>query len=70
MKVKPSAKVTMEKAAENQIETARILVADDEPIIQEVLQTKLEKAGYTVESALTGRKKFLRAGSQACPACA
>jgi DNA-binding response OmpR family regulator len=60
MKVKPSAKATIEKAAENQIETARILVADDEPIIQEVLQKKLEKAGYAVETALTGKEALDR----------
>lgn len=34
---------------------ALILVADDEPIIVEVLKTKLEKAGYSVEIASNGK---------------
>lgn len=33
-----------------------ILVADDDPLIQEVLQTKMEKSGYRVKSALDGEK--------------
>lgn len=33
-----------------------ILVADDDPLIQEVLQTKLEKSGYRVKSALDGEE--------------
>lgn len=39
---------------------ARILVADDEPIIQDVLRARLERAGYSVEAASTGKETLVK----------
>ena len=43
--------------------TKRLLVADDEPIIREVLRTYLERFGYTVDLAEDGEEAWRKVKS-------